>query len=430
MAKKKKKSLKTRIEKLIKKLKRKVYNFRDASPTGRKLANSLIYHFKKIRYNLKTASIKTDDKTAIFITFQGKSYGCSPKAIYEYMLSDEKYKDWTFIWLFKKPGDFPEVAANPNTKVYKYNRNNLHKYLPVAKYWISNYRFPQYIWPRKKQVYVQCWHGTPLKRLGHDLTTSENALNTMDEIYRLYDLDALKFDYMISPSRYASERFISAWGLDTKHMEHKMLEIGYPRNDFLSNHTAEDVREIKERLGIPLDKKVILYAPTWRDNQRGEEGFTYDLNMDFDKLRKELGDEYVLVFRLHYLVASAFSFEDYEGFIYDASSYGDINHLYVIADLLVTDYSSVFFDYGTLKKPMMFYMYDLEDYRDSIRGMYFDVNELPGPIITKEEELADTMKNALNNFVYDDKYKAFNEKFNKLEDGKAAKRLADIVFKA
>ena len=128
------------------------------------------------------------------------------------------------------------------------------------------------------------------------------------------------------------------------------MEIGYPRNDFLINHTQEDIRMIKEKLEIPEDKKVILYAPTWRDNQHeAGTGFTYDLNVNFDALRQELGDEYVILFRVHYLVASKFSFDDYEGFIYNVSNYDDINHLYLIADLLITDYSSVFFDFAYIK---------------------------------------------------------------------------------
>ena len=208
------------------------------------------------------------------------------------------------------------------------------------------------------------------------------------------------------------------------------MEIGYPRNDFLINHTQEDIRMIKEKLEIPEDKKVILYAPTWRDNQHeAGTGFTYDLNVDFDALRQELGDEYVILFRVHYLVASKFSFDDYEGFIYNVSNYDDINHLYLIADLLITDYSSVFFDYGILKKPMLFYMYDLEDYKDSIRGFYFGIDKLPGKIITKEEELPDAIRDSIDNFVYDDKYREFNETFSKREDGQASKRFVDWVFR-
>ena len=252
------------------------------------------------------------------------------------------------------------------------------KKLIRAKYWITNYRVPDHVWPQKDQVYVQCWHGTPLKRLGYDLETSENAIDSIADIRKKYAMDAEKFNYILSPSGFASEKFTSAWNLKETKMEDKVMEIGYPRNDFLINHTQEDIRMIKEKLEIPEDKKVILYAPTWRDNQHeAGTGFTYDLNVDFDALRQELGDEYVILFRVHYLVASKFSFDDYEGFIYNVSNYDDINHLYLIADLLITDYSSVFFDYGILKKPMLFYMYDLEDYKDSIRGFYFGIDKLP-----------------------------------------------------
>ena len=277
---------------------------------------------------------------------------------------------------------------------------------------------------------MQCWHGTPLKRLGYDLETSENAIDSIADIRKKYAMDAEKFNYILSPSGFASEKFTSAWNLKETKMEDKVMEIGYPRNDFLINHTQEDIRMIKEKLEIPEDKKVILYAPTWRDNQHeAGTGFTYDLNVDFDALRQELGDEYVILFRVHYLVASKFSFDDYEGFIYNVSNYDDINHLYLIADLLITDYSSVFFDYGILKKPMLFYMYDLEDYKDSIRGFYFGIDKLPGKIITKEEELPDAIRYSIDNFVYDDKYREFNETFSKREDGQASRRFVDWVFR-
>ncbi len=166
--------------------------------------------------------------------------------------------------------------------------------------------------------------GTPLKRLGYDLENSENAIDSIADIRKKYAMDAAKFNYILSPSDCASEKFISAWNLkETGLWEDKVMEIGYPRNDFLINHTPEDIRMIKERLEIPEDKKVILYAPTWRDNQHeAGTGFTYDLNVDFDALREELGDEYVILFRVHYLVASKFSFVINEGFIYNVSSYG------------------------------------------------------------------------------------------------------------
>lgn len=413
----------------MKKIKQFIYKVTEGNAFIKKTIKFVWSGYKYILCRCKSFRITPDEKTVLFMTFSGRAYGCSPKAIYEYMVSSERFKDWKLVWLFDRPEEFVELSNNPNTLVLKNTAKNREEWLCKAKYWVSNYRFAEYIWPRKDQVYIQCWHGTPLKRLGYDLTTSENAVDSMKDIRRIYDLDARKYTHILSPSPYASEKFISAWDLKTKGMTDKVLEIGYPRNDFLSNYTEKDKIDLKERLGIPKEKKVILYAPTWRDNQRDAGvGFTYDLRIDFEKLQKELGDEYVLVFRLHYLVANAFSFEKYEGFIYDASSYTDINHLYVIADLLVTDYSSVFFDYAVLKKPMLFYMYDLKEYSDSIRGVYFDINELPGPIIQNEDELAGAMKEEMNHFQYNDKYQKFNEKFNPWEDGKASERLVNKVF--
>ena len=407
-------------------IKKRLAQYSKTHPRFRKCWKKILYTKRRVYYWWRCLRITPDEKTVVFNSFNGKTYGCSPKAVYEYMLTQDEFKDWTFIWAFKNAKKHRFLKENPNTIVVKQTARIYERKLAGAKYWITNYRVPDHIWPQKDQVYVQCWHGTPLKRLGYDLETSENAIDSIADIRKKYAMDAAKFNYILSPSGFASEKF----NLKETNMEDKVMEIGYPRNDFLINHTPEDIRMIKEKLEIPEDKKVILYAPTWRDNQHeAGTGFTYDLNVDFDALREKLGDEYVILFRVHYLVASKFSFDDYEGFIYNVSNYDDINHLYLIADLLITDYSSVFFDYGILKKPMLFYMYDLDDYKDSIRGFYFGIDKLPGRIITKEEELPDAIRDSIDNFVYDEKYREFNETFSKREDGQASKRFVDWVFR-
>ena len=150
--------------------------------------------------------------------------------------------------------------------------------------------------------------------------------------------------------------------------------------------------------------------------------------MNFDKLKEELSEEYIILFRSHWLVANLFDFDKYKGFVYNVSDYDDIDELYIISDLLITDYSSVFFDYANLKRPIFFYMYDLEEYRDDIRGFYLDLKELPGPILKTEDELIKNIKNTTIDF-YNDKYKAFNQKFNYLDDGKASKRVVEKILK-
>ncbi len=150
--------------------------------------------------------------------------------------------------------------------------------------------------------------------------------------------------------------------------------------------------------------------------------------MDFDKLHKELGDDYVILFRAHYLVANSFDFARYKGFIYDVSSYGDINDLYIASDLLITDYSSVFFDYSILERPIIFYMYDLEHYANEMRGFYLSLDELPGPIVQTEDDLIKEIKTA-DGWKVNDKYREFVKRFNPYEDGNSSKRVLARIIK-
>lgn len=398
----------------------------------RKCVRGLRNFKSKIRYKINSRGIKVDEKLIIFTSFNGKSYSCSPKAIYEEMLIDKKFEDYKFVWGFKEVEEHKWLENNRDTKVVKFMSKEYQKCMAAAKYWIFNYRPRDYIFPRKEQIFVECWHGTPLKRLGYDLEHTDNAMNSKKEIRKKYKLDAKKFKYFISPSKFASEKFISAWNLKEFNKEDVIIEQGYPRNDFLYNYTENDVKEIKKKLGIENDKrKIILYAPTWRDNQHTATiGYTYKTEVDFDKMKKNLEKDYIILFRAHYLVSNSFEFDKYTNFIYDVSKVDDINELYIISDILVTDYSSVFFDYANLKKPIVFYMYDLEAYRDDIRGFYFDISELPGPIVRTEDELINQIEFLTKNFKYDEKYKKFNETYNYLDDGNASKRVIKEIMKS
>jgi CDP-glycerol glycerophosphotransferase len=136
----------------------------------------------------------------------------------------------------------------------------------------------------------------------------------------------------------------------------------------------------------------------------------------------------VILFRTHYLISKAIDLSEYEGFVYNVSTYSDINDLYILADMIITDYSSAFFDYANLKRPLLFYMYDLDDYRNNMRDFYIDLEELPGPVIRGEQELYDEIKGIGTYWDrYREKYEAFNRKFNYLDDRDSSKRVLDIV---
>lgn len=390
----------------------------------------LLQRMKK-RYEKIQSNTEVDDKLILFCTFNGRSYGDSPKAIYEYMLTDPRFDDYTFVWAFKDPYKFKELLNNPRTYIVKAKTASYEETCAMAKYWLFNYRVDDHIYPKDEQVYVQLWHGTPLKKLGYDIINSDNAMNSLSEIKNKYDTDASKFKYILAPSEFAKEKFISAWNLKNHGKDDKVIVEGYPRNDYLSNYKPDDVEAIKERLGVPKDKKIIFYAPTWRDNQHDSKiGYTFEPDIDFDLIRDELGDEYIILFRIHYLAANRVNLEKYRGFVYDVSEVSDINELYVISDILLTDYSSVFFDFANLERPMIFYMYDYEEYQNNLRGFYFDTNELPGPIVQTTSEVVELIKNIDETAKqYEDKYISFRKKYNYLDDGQASKRVAYRVVK-
>lgn len=389
--------------------------------------NSLV---RKINYKIGSIGIKVDEKTILFCCFNGKSYSCSPKAIYEYMINDDKFKDYKFIWAFVDDKKYKYLEENINTTVVKIREKEYKKYLAKAKYWIFNYKIPDFLYPKKNQIFVQCWHGTPLKRLGCDLEHFDNVLNTIDGIKKRYKIEASKFTYFISPSKFASEKFISAWNLKEIGKENIIVEEGYPRNDFLFNYKEKDVQQIRKKLGIENDnRKIILYAPTYRSDQHQTGlGYVYKEEIDFKKMEEKFGKEYLILFRPHYFIANSFDFDKYKGFVYNVANIDDINELYIISDILITDYSSVFFDYANLKRPMIFFMYDLEHYKNESNGFYIDLNELPGPIVETQEDLEKSIEDVDFNIGSSKKYKEFNEKYNYLDDGNASKRVIEKVI--
>jgi len=267
-----------------------------------------------------------------------------------------------------------------------------------------------------------------LKRLRCDIDIEKgNANNTLEEIKLRNDMDVIRYDYFLSPSEFASDKFRSAFNMKALKREHVVFEAGYPRNDLLLNYNENDIIKTKGRLGIPENKKVILYAPTFRDNKyESAEGYVYDLNLDFERLQEEFGEDHVVIFRAHYFVANQFDFDKYEGFVINASHLDDITELYIVSDLLITDYSSVFFDYANLKRKIIFYMYDLEQYQNDIRGFYISLDELPGKIVLTEDGLIEEIRNT--DFEYDEKYASFNAKYNYLDDGHASERVIEELF--
>lgn len=380
------------------------------------------YYFPtmKLFYKIGSKIVPVDKNLILFESGLGKQYADSPRYIYEEILRQNL--DYKKVWVYNKQHRFSDAK----TKRIQRLSPQYYFYLLRAGYWVNNQNFPTYIKKRPQTTYLQTWHGTPLKKMLYDL--DEVYGRNADYVERVGN--AVKnWDYLISPSPYASKVFRSAFRYDQK-----ILEVGYPRNDIFYKPEKDIIaRKVKNKLHLPKDKKIILYAPTFRDHQtNGKNKFTFDLQMNLERMKEELGDEYIILLRLHVVIQTRLKLdENIRDFAYDVSNYPDIQELMLIADILITDYSSVMFDFANTNRPMIFFTYDLEEYRDRIRGFYLDFEkEAPGPFVFNTEEIIQSIKNIDKiKEQYKEKYRLFQENYCPLEDGKASKRVVDLVFK-
>lgn len=392
------------------------------------------------KYDALAAKTPVDERLVFFESFGGRSLSCSPRAIYLAMLGQERFAGYRFVWSFKGAERVEAERENPlladaRVSVVQRGSEEYFRALAAAKVLVLNTRLPEYVTPKPGQVFVQCWHGTPLKRLGYDVKIeTTNALNTTSELAGRFGMDAKKWTYLLSPSPYTSEHLADAFGLPAERRADVILEEGYPRNDEVAlaaaDASGERQRELRAALGVPEGKRAMLYAPTWRDDSyQAGVGYTFDYLIDFDLLRRELGDEWVVLFRPHYYIANHFDFSAYEGFVIDVSAWDNVNELYIAADALVTDYSSVMFDYAILRRPMALFVPDYETYADKIRGFYFDLSEVPGPRCVETAELARALRDEAAYWrEFGEKYDAFVARFCPKDDGHAAERVIDRVW--
>lgn len=374
---------------------------------------------KGYRYFSKKPRIKN---LVVFESFHGKRYSDNPRAIYEYM--KENCPEFDLIWSVDK-GSIPMFKEMNVPYMKRFSLQWLRTF-PRAQYWVNNVRLAKWMKKPKGTTYLQTWHGTPLKRLGTDIE-EVHMPGTVTTKYRKNIISESKnWSYLVGPNAYSTEILSRAF-----HFKGPVIESGYPRNDVLHEPSEAQIKKIRESLNIAPDKKVVLYAPTWRDDQFFEKGkYRFEFQFDINRLKEQYGDDFVLLARMHYLVSESFDFSPYKDFILDVSDYYDIADLYLISDLLITDYSSVFFDYATLNRPIIFYMYDLEDYRDRLRGFYIDIEaDAPGKIVKTEDDLFAEIGRALEEGHCDaQRYERFRDRFCEWEDGRSSERVVKRVF--
>lgn len=415
-------SVKKRIKKLGRKIDKKLRKYKIYKKISKKVKNKIKNIFlKRYEHFIKTLPVSKD--IIILESNMGKNYTGNPKFICEKLVERGLHEKYEIYYVLNKitKSDIPKGIGR-----LKRNRLLYFKKMATAKIWISDSRMSKFLKKRPEQHYIQTWHGTPLKKLAMDMDDVFMANNqTIEEYKQEFYENTRDWDYLIAQNQYSSDIFRRCFSFDKT-----MLNIGYPRNDILVNKKddIEYINMLKEQFKIPLDKKVILYAPTWRDNEfYGRGRYKFNPALDFDMMQDMLQDEYVMIVKYHYLIMENINWKPYKGFIYNLDVKYDIALLYLISDILITDYSSVMFDYSVLKRPMLFFTYDYHNYANSLRGFYFDFLEnAPGPLSTKTEELIFDILH-YDYQKYKDKYDAFIKKFNDFDDGNSADEVVDLI---
>ena len=308
--------------------------------------------------------VSTDENLILFSSFMGSNFNDSPKVIYEYIRSHEKFAKYECVWAFEHPEKFP------NLKTVKIDTLKYFVTALRAKYWVTNTNIERGLsFKKKKTVYLNTWHGIALKKIGNDCPGRKD-----------YNFNSLNF--LCVSGKYDEQVFRTAFNA----RESSYLRCGMPRNDRLWQATEEERLSMRAKLGIENGKKVILYAPTWRDSVDGGKSYAIKPPINFDRWKSELGEQYVVLFRAHHITTKVLDVH-FDEFVRDASSYPDVNDLMIAADLLITDYSAIAFDFSILCKPILCYAYDYDTYLAE-RGTYFDIDEkYPSKSCKTEDEL-------------------------------------------
>jgi CDP-glycerol glycerophosphotransferase (TagB/SpsB family) len=392
-------------------------------PLVDRLVRSIVIKLLKANFRARHRHMPFSENSFLFECFKGKMVNDSPFAIYKKLLL--KYPEAEFTWVVSSL-DHPMSSVlnqNRNTSVVSYGSDEYFRAYALSKFWIVNCRISPKIAKRAGQILVQCWHGTPLKKIGLDIQSDGNKKVSKASLRASYSSESRLIDFFISPSPYASKCFRSGFGLKSD----QILEVGYPRNDELLLRSSDKqlIERIKKSFDIPSDKTVILYAPTWRDDSFSPHSATHVFRNPLleEGFINKFGEDCYFLYRTHYFTDP----NDAPSRFIDVSKYNNINNLFLISDLLITDYSSVFFDYALLDKPILFFMYDREEYESNIRGVYFsDDNCFPGTISTCLGDLAGRINEALNEKT---DLKRFNNIFNPYEDGCSTERVVNAIGK-
>lgn len=304
--------------------------------------------------------VKTDPNLVLFISYGGQKYDDSPRVVYEYLKKNPISPAHRYVWAFTEPEQFPQVSDKVRVDTVSYYLTALR-----AGIWITNSSASRGLNFRKKQTknYMFAHGMAGIKKIGADIQSADKAFKIGFQE---------SFDAIFVEGKKEIPLLVQAW----EKKPEVFRTTGLPRNDDLATVSNEEILSIKEKLGIPAGKKVILYAPTFREFSRTSDGRNaLGIPMDFERWERELGDKYVMLVTAHYEVAKLLDELPKNSFVINAFKYPVLNDLIKVSDILISDYSSIVFDYAIMERPIFCYGYDYDSYALE-RGVYTDLDKL------------------------------------------------------
>lgn len=359
----------------------------------------LYYYFMSTVLFVLKLFVGKDNHLILFVSYGGRYFNDSPRCLYKAMVGDSRFSNYKLVWAFREPSNFPDIENRVKIDSLSYYITALK-----AKCWITNVYIERGLnFKSKHTFYLNTAHGN-IPKLGW---------TDVDPKTTFLPKKCTMSDAFLVQSEFEKNNL--------KGKEDNAFLIGLPKNDVLANYTEEERQSLRYKLGVPQGKKVILYAPTYREGEL----MNRDVPIDFKKWETVLGDEYIVWFRAHPVFACKVNVDSTSGFVFNMSSYPENNDLMIAADVLISDYSAITSEFGIQEKPMFCYAYDYDDYNRT-RGLYFDVREaLPGGYMN-EEELINYIKNGDKEEIMSIVHK-FRDKYIQAY-GHATEKCLDLIY--
>ncbi len=364
--------------------------------------------------------------TILYESRDGQSLTDSPLAIFEYLLETDSAKKYTHIWSIVKSPELEKIIApyrhHDNVIFVERNSKEYLKWLASAEYLINNATFQPFFNAKKEQIYINTWHGTPLKTMGFDIPGSPSGAQNVVRNF-------CSTKYLISPNEHTTNMFLDSYRLRGMY-QGEVLEGGYPRIDQTFKCSKEALLQQLKMFDLRLDtaKKILLYTPTWKGtNLSSARNDLAQIHAEMSYLKKVHGDTYSILVKVHpFLYKQAKRYEPLVPYL--IPDVIDTNKLLGIVDVLITDYSSIFFDFLVTDKPIIFYCWDDDLYSEE-RGKYFEYEELPGPVAFTVKELSDylTHLDTVGKETQEN-YERFKQRFVPYDDGRTTERYISYIF--